>query len=409
MSVETDQVDAAKPVRATVGQLASYSSGSLGMGVWVTVPGLLLLYFMTHTLGVSPLLAGLTLLLPKVIDAVVHPFLGSLSDRQARAHGHRRRMMWWGLGLAIAMTAMFSVPPALEGAGAAVWIGAWYIVGNLLFACFQVPYLTTPSDLKISYHERTRVFMFRMMFLTVGLLGAGVAAPALVKSGERGDYAQMAIILSVAMVVTGVIGILGVRRLTEHTGVVRPDARDHSFAEDFKVAVRDRDFRALVLSYLFTGTVTHLFLAAVPFYTQYVFGSSGLTSLFMGAFLAPAVVAGPMWLAVSRRIGKQRGRAPALATHLHCGVARTHRWRPVRGGDHGYRCGHAGHVICGVAALCVLDGAGCGGGRREAGNLPSGCLHGGVDRHGGDRNRHRPLRLLGRAGDRRFRLDNGRG
>ncbi|AWB89682.1 MFS transporter [Salinibacterium hongtaonis] len=307
MSVETDQVGAARPVRATLGQLASYSSGSLGMGVWVTVPGLLLLYFMTHTLGVSPLLAGLTLLLPKVIDAVVHPFLGSLSDRQARAHGHRRRMMWWGLGLAIAMTAMFSVPPALEGAGAAVWIGAWYIVGNLLFACFQVPYLTTPSDLKISYHERTRVFMFRMMFLTVGLLGAGVAAPALVKSGERGDYAQMAIILSVAMVVTGVIGILGVRRLTEHTGVVQPDARDHSFAEDFRVAVRDRDFRALVLSYLFTGTVTHLFLAAVPFYTQYVFGSSGLTSLFMGAFLGPAVIAGPMWLAVSRRIGKQRG------------------------------------------------------------------------------------------------------
>ena len=62
-----------------------------------------------------------------------------------------------------------------------------------------------------------------------------------------------------------------------------------------------------MLSYLFTGTTTHLFLAAVPFYTQYVFGSAGLTSLFMGAFLAPAVLAGPMWLAISRRLGKQRG------------------------------------------------------------------------------------------------------
>ena len=43
----------------------------------------------------------------------------------------------------------------------------------------------------------------------------------------------------------------------------------------------------LVLSYLFTGTTTHLFLAAVPFYTEYVFGRSGLTAVFMGAFLAP--------------------------------------------------------------------------------------------------------------------------
>ncbi|WP_403020909.1 MFS transporter [Salinibacterium sp. GXW1014] len=302
MSVATEA-----PVRAKLGHLASYSSGSLGMGVWVTVPGLLLLYFMTHTLGVSPLIAGLTLLLPKVIDAVVHPFLGSLSDRQARRIGHRRRMLWWGVGLAVAMTAMFSVPSALEGWTAALWIGAWYIVGNLLFACFQVPYLTTPSDLKIGYHERTRVFMFRMVFLTVGLLGAGVAAPALVKSGERGDYAQMALLLSAVMIATGVIGILGVRRLTEHAGFREPDAHDHSFWSDLKVAWLDRDFRALVLSYLFTGTVTHLFLAAVPFYTQYVFGNTGLTSLFMGAFLAPAIFASPLWLKVSKRIGKQRG------------------------------------------------------------------------------------------------------
>ena len=295
------------PARARTGDLLAYSSGSLGMGVWVTVPGLLLLYFMTHVLGVSPLLAGLTLLLPKILDAVVHPLLGTLSDRHARRSGHRRGLLWWGLLLAVAMTAMFSVPAGLTGPGAALWIGCWYIAGNMLFACFQVPYLTTPSDLKIGYHERTRVFMFRLLLLTIGLLGAGVAAPALVASGARGDYTQMALILSGVMVVTGAVGILGVKRLTQHSGFRAPDDREHTFIGDLKIAWHDRNFRLLVLSYLFTGTTTHLFLAAVPFYTQYVFGNPGLTSLFMGAFLGPAVIAGPMWLAVSRRIGKQRG------------------------------------------------------------------------------------------------------
>lgn len=299
--------DGTPTLRARMGDLLAYSSGSLGMGVWVTVPGLLLLYFMTHVLGVTPLLAGLTLLLPKILDAVVHPLLGTISDRHARRSGHRRGLLWWGLLLAVAMTAMFSVPAGLTGGGAALWIAGWYIAGNMLFACFQVPYLTTPSDLKIGYHERTRVFMFRLLLLTIGLLGAGVAAPALVVSGARGDYSQMALILSGVMVVTGFVGIMGVRRLTEHSGFRAPDDREHTFLGDLKIAWRDRNFRLLVLSYLFTGTTTHLFLAAVPFYTQYVFGAPGLTSLFMGAFLAPAVVAGPMWLAVSRRLGKQRG------------------------------------------------------------------------------------------------------
>ncbi|MEU4427113.1 MFS transporter [Actinoplanes sp. NPDC024001] len=293
--------------RTRTPDLLAYATGSIGMGVWVTVPGLLLLYFLTHTLGVSPFLAGLTLLLPKIIDVVVHPLLGSRSDREARRTGHRRGMLRVGLLLAVAMVAMFTVPAGLSGAPAALWVGGWFIAGNLLFACFQVPYLTTPSDLRVGYHERTRVFMFRMLFLTLGLLGAGVAAPALVAAGERGDYARMALLLSGVMVVSGLVALTGVRRLTASAGVRTPDEHEHSTLGDIATAWRDRDFRALVLSYLFTGTTTHLFLAALPFYTEYVFDDSGLTAVFMGAFLGPAVIAGPVWARVSRRIGKQRG------------------------------------------------------------------------------------------------------
>ncbi|MDR3081365.1 MAG: MFS transporter, partial [Streptomyces sp.] len=95
--------------------------------------------------------------------------------------------------------------------------------------------------------------------------------------------------------------------LTDHCGFQVPDERAHSAIEDILVAWRDRDFRALLLSYLFTGTTTHLFLAALPFYTEYVLHDRGLTAVLMGGFLVPATLSGPGWLWVSRRIGKQRG------------------------------------------------------------------------------------------------------
>ncbi|GHJ92388.1 MFS transporter [Streptomyces sp. NE5-10] len=294
--------------RAGRGTLALYASGSVGMGVWVTVPGLLLLYFLTDVLGVPAFLAGLTLLLPKVVDIVVHPLLGSRSDREARRTGHRRRMMRAGVLLGVAMVAVFSVPPALTGVSAALWVGCWFTVGNLLFAGFQVPYLTTPSDLRVGYHERTRVFMFRMVLLTLGLLGAGVAAPALVSAGGRGDYARMALLLASVTAVSAAVALVGVRRLTDACGFRVPDERaGHAAVADLRVAWRDRDYRALVVSYLFTGTTTHLFLAALPYVTAYVFGDTGLTALFMGLFLAPALFASPLWTTWSRRFGKQRG------------------------------------------------------------------------------------------------------
>ncbi|MBD0710797.1 MULTISPECIES: MFS transporter [unclassified Streptomyces] len=293
---------------ATRGALSLYATGSVGMGVWVTVPGLLLLYFLTDVLGVPALLAGPALLLPKVVDVVVHPLLGSRSDREARRHGHRRRMMRTGLLLGVALVGMFSVPSGLTGAPAALWVACWFVAGNLLFAGFQVPYLTTPSDLRVGYHERTRVFMFRMILLTVGLLGAGVAAPALSAAGGRSDYTRMALLLAVVMAVSAGVALTGVRRLTEECGFRPPDAdAGHSTPADLKVAWRDRNFRALVLSYLFTGTTTHLFLAALPYVTAYVFGETRLTALFMGLFLGPALFAGPVWSRWSRRYGKQRG------------------------------------------------------------------------------------------------------
>ncbi|MGW6395095.1 MFS transporter [Streptomyces sp. NPDC055103] len=294
--------------RAAAGDLTRYAAGSLGMGVWVTVPGLLLLYFLTNTLGVPPFLAGLTLLVPKILDVIVHPLLGALSDRQARRDGHRRGLLRLGLLLGAAMIAMFTVPDGLSGAPAAIWVGVWFVTGNLLFASFQVPYLATPSDLPIGYHERTRVLMFRMLFLTLGLLGAGVAAPALVSSAaDRDGYSRMAVVLAASMALTCVVAVAGVRRLTDRCGFRIPDERPRSAATGTSIVWRDRDFRALVLSYLFTGTTTHLFLAAVPFYTAYVLGNGRLTPVFMAGFLAPAVVAGPGWMWVSRRIGKQRG------------------------------------------------------------------------------------------------------
>ncbi|MFZ4239747.1 MFS transporter [Streptomyces murinus] len=297
----------ATSARPRTGDLALYATGSIGMGVWVTVPGLLLLYFLTRTLGVPAFLAGTTLLLPKIVDVVAHPLLGSLTDRRVRRTGHRRGLLRVGLWLTAAWIALFSVPEGLSGTPAALWVGGCCVAGNLLFACFQVPYLTTPSDLRIGYHERTRVFMFRMVFLTLGLLVAGVAAPALVASGGHRAYARMALLLAGLLIASQLVALTGVRRLSEHCGFQLPDERAHSARDDLRAAWRDRDFRALALSYLCTGTTTHLFLAAVPFYTEYVLDDRGLTAVLMGAFLVPATVAGPGWLRVSRRIGKQNG------------------------------------------------------------------------------------------------------
>src|SRR5919107_4589157 len=81
---------------------AGYGSGSVATGAFGTVPGLLLLPYLTDSLGISALLAGLIVFLPKAWDVVLNPITGRVSDRFATGRGTRRPFLLWG-GIALAV------------------------------------------------------------------------------------------------------------------------------------------------------------------------------------------------------------------------------------------------------------------------------------------------------------------
>ena len=58
-----------------------YGSGSVATGAFGTVPGLMLLPFLTDSLGIAALWAGLIVFLPKAWDVVLNPIAGRISDR----------------------------------------------------------------------------------------------------------------------------------------------------------------------------------------------------------------------------------------------------------------------------------------------------------------------------------------
>ncbi|RZT78646.1 Na+/melibiose symporter-like transporter [Micromonospora violae] len=288
------------------GPLAGFAAGSLGMGVWVTVPGLLLLYFLTDVLAVGPWLAGLALLLPKIADVLLHPWVGHRADVEQTRRGDRRRLLLLGCVLPVAFAALFAVPGGLTGAPAAAWVAVFFIAGNLLFAAYQVPYLATPADLRIGYHERTRLMAFRMVVLTLGILVSGLLAPLLTggDAATRGGYQRMGLVLAAGMLAAMLVGVAGIARLRGRAPGAT--ASGHGGWRALRTALRDAQFRWLVAAYLAMSTTTHLVLAGVPYYAEYELRAPGLTTVLVAAFVAPALLVTPAWLVVARRVGKQR-------------------------------------------------------------------------------------------------------
>ena len=65
--------------RLSRGTIARYATGSLGTGGFATLPGLVLTYYLTDSLGVAALAAGIVITLAKVWDVLIDPVLGALT------------------------------------------------------------------------------------------------------------------------------------------------------------------------------------------------------------------------------------------------------------------------------------------------------------------------------------------
>ena len=176
------------PARIRIG----YSAGSLVTGAFGTVPGLLLLPYLTDTLGVTAGVAGLLVLAPKAWDVVVNPVAGRLSDRTRSRWGARRPyLLVGGLALAVLFASMFA--GVYTGGQGAAWVCVAFLATATAFAFFQVPYVAMPAEmtegigLSDPYGERTRMMTWRVASLALTILVSGAVAPIVVEMFGQGD------------------------------------------------------------------------------------------------------------------------------------------------------------------------------------------------------------------------------
>ncbi|MDY0907930.1 MFS transporter [Microbacterium sp. CFBP9034] len=308
--------------RLSRGTIARYATGSLGTGGFATLPGLVLTYYLTDSLGVAALAAGVVITLAKLWDVLVDPVIGALTDRDLARRGTRRRLMLIGAcSIPVLFALTFAVPPALGPVVGAVWVFLAFTLTATAFSLFQVPYIALPAELTPHYDERTRLLTWRVVVLTLSILLFGAGGPEL--RGLTDDPALGYLIMGI---VAGVVIGLGMlvattvarRAATAVTVPALPDAsapagagiREH-FADGIRALRRSAPFRALLSTFLLQALATGLMLAGAQYVATWVLHSESAVTLLFVALIAPALFAAPAWGVAARRIGKERAFAIA--------------------------------------------------------------------------------------------------
>ncbi|GAA4379192.1 MFS transporter [Nocardioides caricicola] len=281
-----------------------YGSGSVATGAFGTVPGLMLLPYLTDSLGIAALLAGFIVFLPKAWDVILNPIAGRISDRTEDPRGPRRPwLLKAGLALAATFALLFAAPEMATWLEA-LWVLVVFLACASAYAFFQVPYVAMPAELTSSYDERTRLMTWRVALLAFTIMLAGATAPAIRDAvGGRDGYRVMGLAMAAIILVGVLSAYVGTRRAPVHAPL--PGAG--SLRDQLRIVATAHDFRWLLTCFVIQALATGCILAGVDYLASDVLGKDGATTILFVCFVGPALVLTPAWAAVGTRIGKKRG------------------------------------------------------------------------------------------------------
>ncbi len=278
-----------------------YAAGSLATGAFSTVPGLLLLPYLTDTIGIGAALAGALVLLPKAWDVLFNPVAGRLSDRTRGPRGPRRPyLLGGGIALAVLFAAMFA-HPGLGTAGTAVWVVAMFLLAATAYALYQVPYVALPAEMTQSPAERTRLMTRRIAVLAIAILVAGAGAPAIRDAaGGVAGYRLMGIAIGALILIGALWSYFGTARAP--TGAVLPSAG--GWRETFSAVRAAPRFARLWIVFIVQAVGIGTMLAGVDYMARVVLGSTGASSVLFAAFVGPALLVMPVWQLLASKLSK---------------------------------------------------------------------------------------------------------
>jgi GPH family glycoside/pentoside/hexuronide:cation symporter len=283
--------------------LLGYGVGQIGGQIFRDTPAVLLPIFLSTMLGVPAWMAGLSILIPKMWVIFCDPLVGAWSDRRKATWGRRPFLLAGAIVSGLTFFALF-VPPSFSSPFTTACYATFiFAVASTGFSIFSVPYLTIASEMTDDTHLRTKIMSYRLAFTAVGLIiGAGVAQPMVLWfGGGRAGYAAMGAVLGTICLVTMAASYFGTKgmRLTleqpEPSGILR----------QFQAAWQNIPFRIVAAAYFLQMIGAACGYTVLGLFFIYVIRDIPLILFFILVLSVTAGLAQPLWLRVSRRLGKK--------------------------------------------------------------------------------------------------------
>jgi Na+/melibiose symporter-like transporter len=267
--------------------------GMLGLPLLVILPN-----FWAGPMGMQLATVGFVLTAVRLLDAVVDPTIGRLSDMSRFAWGRRKPFIAIAIPVAVVGAVGLFFPPKTAGA-------AWLFIFNALvtwgWTMLSLPYWAWGAELSEDYRERQRITSFREGGTIIGILISAVAPVVLGITGPAGE-AHLLVILTIGLAAPSVLAAL----ILVPDPLPKRTEKPVGLGAALRVAAENAPFRRLIITWLLNGLANGLPAALfIMVCAQFLHNESAQGPLLL-VYFASGVLAVPFWLWLAARIGKHQ-------------------------------------------------------------------------------------------------------
>lgn len=280
-----------------------------GMGS-LAVVGAWMLYFYTTFCGLSPVEAGTIFAVARIIDAVISPLMGYITDnfgstKLGKRFGRRRFFILLGIPFVACYSCLFV-------AGMSFWYYLFsYIILEIALALVMVPYETLAAEMTTDFSTRSKLAGSRMLFSQSAVFIASILPGRIMQVfGENSaiSFFYTAAVFSVIFVIALITMYLNTWETEQEKVGILPERENLSLSEKIKRVLVElsstfkiKTFRHHLAIYIFSFTSMDIFLAVFTYYIVFALHQTSVLSsnllTIMSIFQVVAVI-GTIWLIV---------------------------------------------------------------------------------------------------------------
>lgn len=301
--------------------LWGYGAGNLGYGLVSQITAAYLVFYATAILGMSGASIGMLMSIGIIWDALSDPIMGYLSDHTRTKRFGRRHLylLIGGIGVTLVNLLLWNIDRDLTHT--TKWLlMVFYVLGLRSFMTVYItPYTALAAEISEEYTDRTRIQAVKTAFFLIGIFLATAFGMAIffqstdqfpIGQLNPDGYRNMSIFASAFMVLAMAITYITTSPLIPDLNARLLSHKAPSFKTFFVEmgeAFSNKDFRAVVLGYLFTNIASALLSTlALHVYTYTFHMTNNGIAIIVGLQLVASIASQPFWIMYSDKHEKRQ-------------------------------------------------------------------------------------------------------